>query len=174
VAGHGGSDPAHRRAVLSPPPAALLSLRRHSRSSAARVSLTGALSRGEAATLKEQLHELKARVKLLVSQTHVALGAEVKILLTKVDAAYGQIAQLEQGLTAAHSHIGNLQAGKRALLERIGLTVPASELDAAKAESGKLRGANDELSKALHSTQAELEQLRSTLKASLGPPYFCR
>ncbi len=110
-------------------------------------------------------------MKLWVSQTHVSLGAEIKILLTKVDAAYGQIAQLEKGLAEAHAQIDSLQAGKRDLLARLAQTVPASELARVQAESGGLRGAKDELGQLLHSTQAELEQLRATLKVrALSPP----
>ena len=116
------------------------------------------------------MHELKARVKLWVSQTQVSLGAEIKILLTKVDAAYGQIAQLEKGLVSAHKQIGGLLAGKRDLLARLAETVHASELERAQAESGRLRGASDELGQQLHSTQSELEQLRATLKVRLAPP----
>ena len=122
------------------------------------------MGRGESAGLKESLHELKARVKLWVSQTHVSLGAEVKILLTKVDAAYGQIAQLERGLAAAHAQIEGLLAGRRDLLARLDASVPASELERAQAESGRLRAAGDALGQQLHAAQAELDQLRATLK----------
>jgi hypothetical protein len=120
--------------------------------------------RGESAVLREQLTDLKAKAKHWIAQSRISSSAEIKIILTKVDAAYNQIAQLEKSLGEAHKQIKALTAGKRDLMAQMGLMVPVSELHAAKAESSKLRETNDGLSQLLRSTQAEAEKQSSTVQ----------
>jgi predicted nucleic acid-binding Zn-ribbon protein len=123
-----------------------------------------AAPRNEAAVLAERIVDLKTKVKLWGAQTKLEAQSEVKILLTKVDAAYNQIAQLERSLGDAHKHIEGLHSGKRDLLSRMGLMVPVSELQAAKAESSKLRETIDELKGKLRSSQDEIEKQASTIQ----------
>jgi hypothetical protein len=130
-----------------------------------------AKSRNEAAVLAERIVDLKTKVKLWGAQMRLEAQSEIKILLTKVDAAYNQIAQLEWSLGEAHRHIEGLHSGKRDLLSRMGLMVPVSELHAAKAESSKLRENIDELKQTLRTAQGEIEQQAGTIKVcpSLRP-----
>jgi seryl-tRNA synthetase len=98
--------------------------------------------------------------------------SEVKILLTKVDAAYNQIAQLDKSLSEAHRQIKALNAGKQDLAAQMGLMVPVSELHAAKAESSKLRETIDGLKQKLRETQDETVQHAGTIQVihlSLSP-----
>ena len=111
-----------------------------------------------------QLEDLKAKGRFWAAQTRISSETEVKILLTKVDAAYNQIAQLERSLGDAHRHIEGLNSGKRDLLSRMGLMVPVSELHAAKAESSKLRETIDELKEKLRSAQDEIDQQQGTIQ----------
>jgi predicted nucleic acid-binding Zn-ribbon protein len=113
-----------------------------------------------------QIEDLKAKSKFWATQTRISSETEVKILLTKVDAAYNQIAQLEKGLGEAHKHIEGLNSRKRDLLSRMGLMVPVSELNAAKAESGKLREMIEELKQALRETQGQVEDLNSKIQVA--------
>jgi hypothetical protein len=121
-------------------------------------------SRGESTQLKEQLVDFKAKAKHWIAQSRITSSAEVKIILTKVDAAYNQIAQLEKSLAEAHKQIKGLHSGKRDLMAQMGLMVPVSELHAAKAESSKLRETIDGLSQLLRSTQAEAEKQSSAVQ----------
>ncbi len=113
-----------------------------------------------------QLEDLKAKSKFWAMQTRIASETEIKILLTKVDAAYNQIAQLERSLGDAHKHIEGLHSGKRDLLSRMGLMVPVSELNAAKSESSKLRETIDELKQALRESQGQVEDLNSKMQVA--------
>ncbi len=117
--------------------------------------------------LREQLIDLKAKAKHWIAQSRMTSSAEVKILLTKVDAAYNQIAQLERSLGDAHKQIKGLHSGKRDLMAQMGLMVPVSELHAAKAESSKLRETIDGLSQLLRSTQAEAEKQSAAMQVPM-------
>jgi peptidoglycan hydrolase CwlO-like protein len=119
--------------------------------------------------LAERIVDLKTKVKLWGTQTKLEAQSEIKILLTKVDAAYNQIAQLERSLGEAHKHIEGLNSGKRDLLSRMGLMVPVSELHAAKAESDKLREMIEELKKKLRETQDEIGQQAGTIQVCSCP-----
>ncbi len=111
--------------------------------------------------------DLKAKAKHWIAESRIASSAEVKIILTKVDAAFNQIAQLDKSLAEAHKQIKALNAGKRDLMAQMGLMVPVSELHAAKAESSKLRETIDGLSQLLRSTQAEAEKQSSAVQVRL-------
>ena len=125
-------------------------------------------ARSEAAKLQEQLHDLKAKTKVWAAQSKSSSQAEIKIILTKVDAAFTQIAHLERSLADAQKQIKLLQASKLDLQAQMGLMVPVSELHAARAEAGRLREANDGLNQQLRAAQAEAEKLGSTIQA-----YYC-
>ena len=121
------------------------------------------LNRSEIAVLTEKLADLKGKTKLWAAQAKIASQTDVKILLTKVDAVYNQIAHLERSLVDAQKQIKALHASKLDLQAQMGLMVPVSDLHAAKAETSKLRETNDGLSKLLQSTQGEVEKLGSTI-----------
>jgi hypothetical protein len=120
--------------------------------------------RNEAAVLAERIVDLKTKVKLWGAQTKLEAQSEIKILLTKVDAAYNQIAQLDKSLAEAHKQIKALNAGKQDLVSQMGLMVPVSELHAAKAESSKLRETIDGLRQKLRTTQDEVVQHADTIQ----------
>jgi peptidoglycan hydrolase CwlO-like protein len=88
----------------------------------------------------------------------------VKILLTKVDAVYNQIATLESNNLAGQRQIRALQDAKRDLQAQLGLMVPVSDISAAKAESGRLRETVDALNQKIRSLQGEIEKLNSTVQ----------
>ncbi len=88
----------------------------------------------------------------------------MKILLTKVDAVYNQIATLESSNLAGQRQIRALQDAKRDLQAQLGLMVPMSEMNAAKAESGRLRETIDTLNQKIRSLQGEMEKLNSTMQ----------
>jgi predicted nucleic acid-binding Zn-ribbon protein len=108
--------------------------------------------------------ELKGQVKLWATQTKIASQTDVRILLTKVDAAFNQIAHLERSLVDAQKQIKSLSAGKENLQAQMGQMVPLSDLHAAKAETSKLRETNDALHQQLRSVQSEVEKLTSTIQ----------
>ena len=128
--------------------------------------MTGGGGRGENSKLRDLLHDLKSKSKLWAAQCRMAAEAEIKILLTKVDAAFNQIAQLDRGLADAHKQIRGLHAAKRDLHAQLGLMVHASELHAARTETSKVREAHEELGQQLRSTQGEVEKLSSALQVS--------
>ncbi len=111
-----------------------------------------------------QIEDLKSKSKFWATQTRISSETEIKILLTKVDAAFNQIAQLDKNLAEAHRHIDGLNSGKRDLLSRMGLMVPVSELHAAKAESSKLLETIDGLKQKLRESQGQVEDLNSTIQ----------
>ena len=95
----------------------------------------------------------------------------MKILLTKVDAVYNQIATLESNNLAGQRQIRALQDAKRDLQAQLGLMVPVSDISAAKAESGRLRETVDALNQKIRSLQGEIEKLTSTVQvcSALSP-----
>ena len=126
------------------------------------------MARSEAAQLRDQLHDFRAKAKLWASPTRIAAQTEAKILLTKVDAVYNQIAQLESSHLAGQRQVRALQDARRELQAQLGLMVPVSDLNAAKAESGRLRDTVDALNQKMRSLQAEIDKLSSTVQVRRG------
>ncbi len=101
--------------------------------------------RRETALLKDQLHELKASAKTWASATRSAAQTETKLLLTKVESACCKIAVIEGSCLAEKSRIKALQDRCKDLQARLDHMVPVSDMQAAKAESGRLRATNGTL-----------------------------
>ena len=120
--------------------------------------------RNEVVQLKDQLHDFKAKAKLWASPTRMAAHAEVKILLTKVDAVQNQIAALEAGSALSQKQIKALQDARLELLARMGEMVPLAELSAAKSEASKLRETIGDLNKQLLSKQGDVDKHVATIQ----------
>lgn len=121
-------------------------------------------TREETATLHGQMAELQLKVKAMVVHTRLTSQAETKILLSKVDAVYSQLAQLEKIIGVAYKEIEGLKLGKQDLLSILGEMVPVSELNAVKAESNKLQEAINKLKLAMSTAQDEIEQQAGTIQ----------
>lgn len=118
--------------------------------------------------LREQLHGLRAKAKQWATQTRISAQGEAKILLTKVDAVANQINQIEKSHHDARRQIVGLQDSRRDLQAQLAAMVPVSELQAARAEAGKLREAMDGLNQLLHARQEETERLKSAIQVKPG------
>ena len=70
--------------------------------------------------------ELQSKVKAMVVHTRRTSQEETTILLSKVDAVYCQISQLEKVLGDAYKEIEGLMLGKKDLLSILGVMVPVS------------------------------------------------
>ena len=82
-----------------------------------------------------------------------------------MDAVNNQVKQLEASAADAQKLIKALQASKRDLQAQMSTMYSEAELQAAKAEAGKLRGVIDGLNQQLRASQGEVEKLTSTVQA---------
>ena len=117
------------------------------------------LDRNEVVQLKDQLHDFMALAMKWASSTRIAAQTEAKILLTKVETLYSMIAKIESNSLAGQSQIKALQDKTRDLQAQMGLMVPVSEINAAKAESDRFRETIDTLNQKNISLQGEIEKL---------------
>ena len=120
--------------------------------------------RNEVSLLKDQMHDFRAKAKLWASPTRIAAQTEAKILLTKVDAVYNQIATLESNNLAGQRQIRSLQDAKRDLQAQMGLMVPLSDIHAAKAESSRLRESIEAMDQRNRLLNGEIDKLNSTIQ----------
>ena len=116
------------------------------------------LIRTECTQAMARLAEIQAKAKFWHAQTHIAAQTELRILLTKVDAVANQINQLEKSHHDARRQIVGLQDSRRDLQAQLAAMVPVSELQAARAEAGKLRELMDGLNQLLQAVRRKLRQ----------------
>jgi valyl-tRNA synthetase len=120
--------------------------------------------RKETAALQEQLAELQLKVKALMVQTRLASQAEIKILLTKVDAVYNQIAQLERAHGEAQEQIQTLELTKRNHQKKLGSMVPGTDLEVAKGDLAQKADLVNSLHKRLQESQEEIDKLTRAMQ----------
>lgn len=108
------------------------------------------------------------KLKTFVTQSKIAAQAEVKILLSKVDAVYNQISQLERSQQEAHNRISALELSHQSHRTKLGAMVPVEELDSHKEELSKKADAITELYERLRSSQEEIDKLKQKLQVILS------
>jgi chromosome segregation ATPase len=122
------------------------------------------IRRKECAHLQEKMTELQMKVKGFVAQSKITAAAEVKILLTKVDAVYNQIAQLERSQLENHKRISALEQNHQNQKKKLGAMVPAEQLDSHKEELSKKESAMNEMYERLRVSQEEIDKLKQKLQ----------
>ena len=141
------------------------------RSAPLRLSVrTTVVRRAESSLLVEQITDLRAKMKLWATESRIVASTDTKILLAKVDALSKETDQIGAASATLQQQIMGLNSGKRDLLSRMGLMVPVSELNAAKAESSKLRETIDELKQALRDAKGQAEDLNSKMQVRRSAP----
>ena len=140
--------------------------------------VTAFRGRAESALLVEQITDLRAKMKFWATESRIVASTDTKILLAKVDALSKETDQIGIASSTLQKQILGLNSGKRDLLSRMGLMVPVSVLNAAKAESDKLREMIEELKNKLREAQGQVEdrnskiQVRALPCSSAGPSSF--
>jgi hypothetical protein len=135
-----------------------------------------AWARKEAAALQEQCSELQLKLKALVVQARLASQAEIKILLTKVDAVYNQIAQLERAHGEAQQQIQTLELTKKSHQRKLGSMVPGTDLESAKGDLAQKAELINSLHKRLQESQEEIDKLTRAMQVDccVIPESRCR
>ena len=116
------------------------------------------------------MSELQLKAKALISQCRMAAKAEVKILLTKVDAVNNQIAELQRRHDEAHDRIAALEVSHQAHRARLGSMVPVESLDSHKEELSRKGDLIDDLHERLRASQEEIDGLKQCVQARRPPP----
>ena len=97
-------------------------------------------------------------------ETRLTSQAEIKILLTKVDAVYKQIAQLERAHGEAQDQIQALEVTKRNHQRKLGSMVPCTDLDSAKVDLAQKAETVNGLHKRLQEAQEEIDRLTRAMQ----------
>ncbi len=131
--------------------------------------LFGALgARKETVVLQEQCSELQLKLKALMVQTRLTSQAEIKILLTKVDAVNNQIAQLERVHSEAQQQIQTLQLTKNTHQKKLGSMVPGAELESVKADLVEKSEMVNNLHKRLQESQEEIDKMTRAMQVAIS------
>jgi hypothetical protein len=104
------------------------------------------------------------KVKALMVQTRLTSQAEIKILLTKVDAVNNQIAQLERAHGEAQQQIQVLELTKRNHQKKLGSMVPGTDLESAQADLAHKSETVNGLHKRLQESQEEIDKLTRAMQ----------
>ncbi len=121
-------------------------------------------ARKETAALQDQMAELQLKVKALAVQTRLASQAEIKILLTKVDAVYNQIGPLERAHGEAQQQIQTLEMTKRSHQKKLGSMVPCTDLEVAQGDLAQKADLVNSLHKRIQESQEEIDKLTRAMQ----------